>query len=405
MKMTWIEAARRGNVSELLDHFAEGQKVNAEDENGLTALAVAVQNGQAKAVKELLTMGADPKSGGAPYIAIEANRADLLKILLEYGLNPNGSMRSMGSFIEKAAQPIKGKDKQSCLDVLIKAGADKAKVERAKEAAGLVDGPSPETAVKSNSKSKSNAKATGKKKRKSEEPSDPVEDGPFDQRRGTLRAWDWGTWTALSAFVGGTNGLETLAKAMEKAGTTVQRDVTAAALSGKLARPRGPYLLIVKLKGHDWAVIDAYGIDPWDEAPRKRLSRDAKTRLIWCGHQDTASATFFSLYDNGKRVVRFSTTGLGAHAGETTFASASHDDDWLDQFDDENEALQALVREQDAYVPKIFSFGDEGGTIPDDMLKPANVERIMLAVYDGAGATSEATKSTKVKRKRGSGQR
>ena len=93
--MKWIEAAERGNVRELLNHFAEGQKVNAEDENGSTALAVAVDKGRAKAVKELLMMGADPKSGGAPYFAIDANRVDILKLLLEHGLNPNGSMRGM----------------------------------------------------------------------------------------------------------------------------------------------------------------------------------------------------------------------------------------------------------------------------------------------------------------------
>ena len=411
MKMTWIEAAQRGNVSELLNHFAEGQKVNAEDEDGSTALAVAVENGQAKAVKELLMMGADPKSGGAPYFAIDANRTDILKMLLEHGLNPNGSMRGMGSFIEKAVQvaarPAKGKDKQSCLDVLLKAGADKTKVQRAREAAGLVEGSPSKTDVKSNPKPRGGGKTKTKTKKASKptNDSDPIDHEPFEQRRGTLRAWDYDSWTAVSVFVGGTNGMETLAGALAKAGATVQRDVTKAALSGKLAPPGKPHLLIVKLKDHDWAIVDANGVaGAWDPAAQRKLSRDAKTRLIWCGHQDTAGATFFHLYDNGKLAIRFETVGLAvADPGDTTFKSSSHDGDWVQQFDDENDALQALVREQDAYVPKIFSFGDEGGAVPDDTLKPGNVERIMLAVYSGAGARSEATKLTQVKRKRGSG--
>ena len=412
MKMTWIEAARRGNVSELLDHFADGQKVNAEDEDGSTALAVAVENGQAKAVRELLMMGADPQSGGAPYFAIDAHRTDILKMLLEHGLNPNGSMRGMGSFIEKAVQvatrPARGKDTQACLEVLLKAGADKTKVQRAKEAAGLADGASPKSAAKSNSKSKPKPNArTGKKARKPKDESDPIEHGPFELRRGTLRAWDYDTWMAASVFVGGKDGLRTLATALEDAGATVQRDVTKAALSGKLPPQRGPHLLIVKLKGHDWAVVDTSGgAAAWDPGAQKKLSLDARTRLIWCGHQDTAGATFFHLYDNGKRKIRFETVGLAmADRGDTTFESSSHDDDWLQQFDDENEALQALVREQDAYVPKIFSFGDEGGAVPDDTLEPAHVERIMLAVYGRAGAPSKAPESVKMKRQRGPGGR
>lgn len=391
--MKWIEAAQRGNVRELLNHFAEGQKVNAEDENGFTALGVAVEQGHAKAVKELLMMGADPKSGGAPYFAIDANRVEILRLLLEHGLNPNGSMRGMGSFIDKAVQvaarPGKARDKDACLKLLSKAGADKTKVQRAMEAAGLSNGApakrDAKTGVTATAKPtpRTPSKTKSKKATKPRDDSDPIERGPAADRRGTLRAWDYDSWTAMSVFVGGKNGLDAVADALAKAGATVRSDVTKAALSGKLARPRGRYVLIAKLKGHDWAPMSANWGDEWSAELHQQLSHDARTRLIWCAHQDTAGATAFHLYDKGKLAIQLES--VGKYDGETRFKSASHPKNWWRQHDDENEMLQALVREQDAYVPKVYVQDEDGTiefeTIPSDALEPEHVERIVLAEY------------------------
>ena len=385
--MKWIEAAQRGNVSELLNHFAEGQKVNAEDENGSTALAVAVENGQAKTVKELLMMGADPKSGGAPFFAIDANRADILRLLLEHGLNPNGSMRGMGSFIEKAVQVAarggRGKDKDGCLKALLKAGADATKVQRAMEAVGLTDATPATAKAKSKGKPATGTKAKPKKAARPKGESDSIDAMPFESRRGTLPAWDYDTWTAMSLFAGGKNGIDGVTDALARSGATVHPDVTKAALSGKLARPRGRHMLIVKLRGHDWAPVHTGWGDEWTEALHQQVSRDAKARVIWCGHQDTAGATAFHLYDKGTLTIRFESVGSGDD--ETRFTSTSHPKNWWRQYDDESQMLQALVREQDAYVPKLYVYDESGKfafeAIPQDTIEAAIVERIILVVY------------------------
>ena len=55
----------------------------------------------------------------------QAGREQQPPLLLEHGLNPNGAMRGMGSFIEKAVQVAarsgKGRNNEACLDVLVKA--------------------------------------------------------------------------------------------------------------------------------------------------------------------------------------------------------------------------------------------------------------------------------------------
>ena len=140
---------------------------------------------------------------------------------------------------------------------------------------------------------------------------------------------------------------------------------------------------IVKLKGHDWAPVFASWGDEWSEDLHQQLSRDARTRLIWCAHQDTAGATAFHLYDNGRLAIQLQS--VGTDAGDTRFKSASHPKNWWRQHGDENEMLQSLVREQEAYIPKLHVFNKKGAfafdAIPRDTLAAANVERIVLAVY------------------------
>jgi len=495
VKMKWFEAAERGNVAELRRHLDAGQKVDARDGRGPTALLLAVENGHAEAVKLLLDHGAKPAHADAPFCnpfhkcEVDPARADLLKLLLEHGLNPNGGRRGMGSYLEKAVtfaadeskegrtggeQDVLKRKDAAWLKTLIDAGADVAKVQRERSPSLLApaigngdhalarflvkrgcdvnhpwDTAKAETplmwaaeygkeaeikllvelgadleakdrrgrtalahALRSPNHHAPRAvellrklgAAEPEKKFKPFKPPpvkpiepDPITLGPFAQRRGTLDVRpDYASWTAVSLFAGGKDGIDGVADALEKA-ATVRRDVTKAALSGKLAAPRGPYWLIVKLKGHDWAVVDLNDIDEWDEAAYQWLSRHAKTRLIRCGYQDTASTTFFYLYDNGKRTIDFETTGL--LDTDTRFKSSSHAKGWWRQFEDENEALQALVREQDAYVPKIFTFfGDEYGTVPQDTLKPANVERIIL-VANGPARPARSTSKSKSKRK------
>jgi hypothetical protein len=222
---------------------------------------------------------------------------------------------------------------------------------------------------------------------------DPVETAPFEQRRGTLAALDYDSWEAMSIYVSG--GIDAIADRLTKAKKVglVQADVTKAALAGTLDQPDAPYLIIVKLRGHDWAPAFASFADRYDTDTARDLSRDAATKVIWCGHQDTASATGFELFERGQPLVQFETCGEeyiddSSPDFPTRFKSATHKKNWWRQHADEDEALQALVKEQQAYVP-MFACGGEKGKLrlwafPDDTLEPDNIERIVLAIYGPA---------------------
>ena len=176
-------------------------------------------------------------------------------------------------------------------------------------------------------------------------------------------------------------------------------DVTKAALAGKIDQPDAPHLVIVKMKGHDWAPISSSFAKSYDMDAWKALSLDAGTRVIWCGHQDTASATGFEMFEGGEARVEFESCGeeYGAESEDdlddvefgTRFTSKLHKKNWWQQHADENETMQALVTEQGAFVPMFMVFADKGKlkfqSYPEDALEPANVERVVLAVYGPAG--------------------
>jgi hypothetical protein len=233
---------------------------------------------------------------------------------------------------------------------------------------------------------------------------DPLFDQPFATRRGTLKAWDYNDWQAVAVYAGGPGGIDAVADALAKAKKVgaVERDVTAAALAGKLAAPDAPHAVIVKLQGHDWAPASGSWVGRLEgDDFARQLATDAKAPAITAGHGDTASATIFMSYDaGGKEAVNFESCGEeyddDADPDDMEFAgrfkSTRHKKDWPRQHDDENETLQALVRDAGAYLP-IFEVyrDDKTGKLtlqayPEDTLKPANVERVILVVYGPASA-------------------
>jgi hypothetical protein len=226
---------------------------------------------------------------------------------------------------------------------------------------------------------------------------DPILDAPFAKRRGTLKAWDYNDWQAVGVHAGGPGGIDgvcdKLAK-VEKVGV-VERDVTKEALAGKLPGPDAPHVLLVKMKGHDWALAAGSWINraSADELA-EQLSREAGVRAIACGHGDTASATYFQMFEGGKSVIEFESCGegFGEEADEppSRWNTKRYPKSWLAEHEDENEALQALVRDQGAYLP-MFDISSENGRLslfayPEDALDPKNVERVALVVYGPASA-------------------
>jgi hypothetical protein len=99
-----------------------------------------------------------------------------------------------------------------------------------------------------------------------------------------------------------------------------------------------------------------------------------------------AGASFFWLHEKGKRHIRFQSTGAYKEDPKyTRLESDAHKKDWWQQHADENETIQALLREQDAYVPMFNAYDNQGKLLlqasPEDTLEPVNVERVMMIVF------------------------
>jgi hypothetical protein len=224
--------------------------------------------------------------------------------------------------------------------------------------------------------------------RKPKEPQgDAIAAAAVARRRGSIEIDAYDTWIGMAIRA---DDLDALADAFEKAKGVleVRRDVTSAALAGKLATPKTRYAVILKLKGHAWASIDVSWGDLWMQKVQQQLSKDAKQPVISCGHQDTAGASFLWLHEKGKKRVDFESTGAYEDdPSGTRLESDAHDDDWWRAHDDENQTIQALLREQDAYVPMFKAYDDKGKisleAFPEDTLEADNVERVMLVVSAG----------------------
>jgi hypothetical protein len=231
-------------------------------------------------------------------------------------------------------------------------------------------------------------KATKAPSRKRKEPAgDPIESLDIARRRGTIEIDAYDTWIGMAIRA---RDLDALADAFEKAKGVldVKRDVTAAALGGTLATPRSRFAVILKLKGHTWASLDVSWGDLWMQKVQSQLARDAKQPVLTCGHQDTAGASFLWLHEKGKRRISFESTGAYEDdPSGTQLESDAHDEDFWQEHADENETIQALLREQDAYVPMFKAYVDDKTigleAFPEDALEKANVERVMLVVFEG----------------------
>jgi hypothetical protein len=229
------------------------------------------------------------------------------------------------------------------------------------------------------------AKAEAKKPKEPE--GEPIESTDVARRRGTIEIDAYDTWIGMAVRA---KNLDAIADAFEKAKGVIEvkRDVTAAALGGKLATPKSRYAVILKLKGHPWASVDVSWGDLWMQKVQQQLSRDAKQPVITCGHQDTAGASFLWLHEKGKKRIDFESTGAYEDdPSGTRLESDAHDEDFWQEHGDENETIQALLREQEAYVPMFNAYEDNGKlsleAFPEDALEKANVERVMLVVFSG----------------------
>ena len=118
-------AAGRGRENEVISLVEEGADVNAQGNQGATALFWAMREGSVRGFRTLLELGADPNivfgDGGTVMHWAVRNRNDAyLKAALQHGGNPN---LKAGQFDRTPIFEALG-ERRDRLDLLIEAGAD-----------------------------------------------------------------------------------------------------------------------------------------------------------------------------------------------------------------------------------------------------------------------------------------
>jgi len=235
--------------------------------------------------------------------------------------------------------------------------------------------------------------------------SDPLLNLDVADRRGVVAEPDVNSWDAT--LVRGT-GLDDVGQRLVRSGVcgAVQRDVTRAALDGKLREPAGKWALLVQLRGHAWVQLAGLWQD-YDTA--ERIAKATKLETMHVGHQDTANATFVQYYAGGKPTIHFESCGYkpGDKVNDpddlfegTRFTSDRHDVKWLRPFKSEAEIRHALVAELGAYVPMLYARGDKTISLEawhEDVLEDENVERIDLAVFGPAEALTAGDASERLR--------
>jgi uncharacterized protein len=88
-----IAAVCRGDEGELNDALRDGASARWQDEQGLTALSYAAQQGQLRIARRLLDVGADvnhaDNDGITPLMwAVQGEHIDMVRLLVQRGANP-----------------------------------------------------------------------------------------------------------------------------------------------------------------------------------------------------------------------------------------------------------------------------------------------------------------------------
>jgi hypothetical protein len=245
-----------------------------------------------------------------------------------------------------------------------------------------------------------------------------VADVPIEQRRGVpCGNMIWNTWDMTLVCSGfdqsHANESDVVIDRLLKAGLVgvAKRNIGRDLLAGKLKPPAGKWALLIQLKGQPWL----YLAPSWrDYSIAEALAEDAGLTTLLTGYQDTAGATFIQVRQGKNKSIDFESCGFKREwlkrpkkrreeLSNTRFKSDRHKKDWWQQFKDEAEARDALVRELDAYVPMIGA-GEAGGKIrleafdESGELSRAEFLRVDLLVFGPAEAMDQSKQGERLKK-------
>ncbi len=196
---------------------------------------------------------------------------------------------------------------------------------------------------------------------------------PISERRGVFGGGSGDSWFMTLVQMPGRTGPidldELVDRLLERRVIgSARRDVGAELHAGRVATPSGKWALLVALPGQPWAYLlpgfESYALP--DE-----IARQAGLRVIGTGHQDTANATSFGCREGEENLVTFATSGQIDEVvavyddpddweTKTLFAGSRLPGDWIGSYRSEADALQALVKEFDAYLPSMKAANVKG---------------------------------------------
>lgn len=107
-----LQASRRGDIPSLRRLLRQGAKIDARDEGGSTAVAIAADFGHRDAVKLLLDKGADPVAGGisgesALVEAAQVGYATKIALILERGVSQKAMNDALFTLADSAPAVVK----------------------------------------------------------------------------------------------------------------------------------------------------------------------------------------------------------------------------------------------------------------------------------------------------------
>ena len=116
---------------------------------------------------------------------------------------------------------------------------------------------------------------------------------------------------------------------------------------GKTIVVSEPSYVVYRLKGHKWTIVDSYKVNGQypDEKNAMALSKTFKSRVLHYGNSDTASATGYDLFENGKRLEHFMCYE------DVEFESNVRDIEPPEDGPDIYPFVEQFMKEQDAFAP------------------------------------------------------
>lgn len=234
---------------------------------------------------------------------------------------------------------------------------------------------------------------------------------PVENRRGLSKKLDSG-WHALlvqpidgrkldaDALIDGLLKLKIIGGA--------RRDVGAGVFKGEVPRPMGPWGMIIQLRGQPWLYFVGDGMKY--EWPRE-IARKLKMRALLAGNNGMIGRNFAMAYEGATTLAEFEAGPWIGDEEDPALVPERNDKsmqmkvtgarfttDWLRGFRTGAAAMDALVREFDAYVPAMDNSSDQGKAgiwyADRPALKPADYVRVDVVTF-GEASTLEPTQASR----------